>query len=221
MRRFRRFRFSVAGWVRWAVLLGACAYLFVRLVDALVLGPLAAAAEMEARQRGIEAVNRVLFGSVSASLRHEDLIQYVKDEQGRIAAYNVNTREVTRVAHQAARAIQDEFLREGTRTFQLPLGALLGSDLFSASGPRVPVRMIPIGAVRIDVLDRFQSEGINQTRHAIWFRAVADVQVVLPFISRPVKVTVDLPVTETVIVGPVPDGFFGGNMGGVTVPVNP
>lgn len=222
MRRFRRFRVPGGGLLRWAVLFGAALLLALKAADLILLGPIAAVAETEARARGISAVNRTLLSSVGRSLKHEDLVQYEKDQQGQIVAYRVNTQLINQVASQAAEEVHKEFRALGADPFQVPLGAMTGSQLLGTTGPRIPVRMIPVGTVAINIREEFKAQGINQTRHRIWLEATAKVQVVLPLLAREVEVSADVPVTETVIVGPVPSGFFGqGEAGGVTIPVKP
>ena len=205
MRRFRRFRLSGVGWIRWVLLGSAVGYLLLRLVEGVVLGPLAAIAETEARLRGIDALNRVVLGSVGRSIGPEQMVTYEKDGQGRIAAYHVNTKLINVIASEAASAVHNEFQEMAERDYDVPLGALSGSRFFAAQGPNIPVRMLPIGSVSIDIGQDFKAEGINQTRHRIWIHASARVRVILPVVSREIEVTTDLPLTETVIVGPVPN----------------
>jgi len=220
MRRFRRPRLSVSGWIRWTVLFCACLYLAIRLADLMLLAPLTVVAETEARLRGIDAINRIMLGSASA-LQPEDLVIYEKDQQGRIAAYHVNTQSVNRIASEAAAAVRGEFRKFTTETFAVPLGALFGSQLLATRGPRIPVLMVPIGSVVVEIRQEFKGEGINQTRHRLWLHADARVRVILPLVSKEMEVTSDLPITETVIVGPVPASFYAGNLGGVTLPAKP
>jgi len=223
MRGFRRLRvtkpsFGIPRGVKWfAVLLGGV-YLSLRLADLMLLGPLSAVAQTEARLWGIDAINRVALGTVGRSLGHEDLVTYVKDGEGRITAYSIRTQMVNQVAAEVATAVQREFRRTGESAFQLPLGAASGTRLLATTGPTVPVSVIPIGSVSVDVHQSFEGAGINQTRHRIWLRATAVVQVVLPIVTREVQVTSDLPITETVIVGPVPSSFYSGKVDGVSVP---
>lgn len=221
MRRFRRFPLAVSAWLRWSVLAMAVAYLLVRLADYILLGPLDALAQAEARMRAVEAINRVLVANVGEELGREELIHYEKDQQGRIAAYRVNTQAVNRVAARAATAVQAEFRTLSESSFDIPLGALTGSHFLGANGPRVPARSLPVGSVVVVIRQEFQAEGINQTRHRVYLHATARVQVILPVLSREVEVSADVPLTETVIVGPVPNGFYGGNVGSVSVPVAP
>lgn len=221
MRRFRRFPLAVSAWLRWCVLAMAVAFLLVRLADYILLGPLDALAQVEARMRAVDVINRVLVATVAEDLGRDELIHYEKDQQGRIAAYHVNTQVVNQVAAQAATAVQAEFRKLSESSFDIPLGALTGSRILGATGPRVQARALPVGSVVVSIMQEFQGEGINQTRHRVYLHATARVQVVLPVMSREVEVSADVPLTETVIVGPVPNGFYGGNVGSVSVPVAP
>ncbi|HEY8347165.1 MAG TPA: sporulation protein YunB [Symbiobacteriaceae bacterium] len=218
MRRFRRRRFAVPRWLRYPILLGALAFLLVRLADLLLLTPLEAVAEEMARERGAEAINRVLLDRIGREIRHEDLVVYEKDQEGRIAAYRINTRQVSQVAAAGAAAVQEEMQRLSEESFRIPIGALTGSSLLAGLGPRVQVRMVPVGSVTVNIQQDFQGAGINQTRHRLWLEATAHVRIILPVMTREVTVTAHVPVSETVIVGPVPSGYYGGNVGGVTLP---
>lgn len=233
MRGYRRFRLRLPSlskrpgiprlrlsrlWV-WLILLVAASYLAVRITDLLVMEPLMAVAEVEARARGIDAVNRVVLGSLGRNLGHEDIVTYEKDKDGRIAAYHINTQLVNAVASEAASAVTQEFKELQEDSFGVPMGALSGARVLSSSGPAIPVRLIPIGTVGIDLKQEFTAEGINQTRHRIWIHATARMQVVLPVATREVEVSADLPLSETVIVGPVPSSFYGdAKLDGLTIP---
>lgn len=223
MRRFRRWRlsFPLPGRLpRWGLLLLLVGYLLLRLLDRMLWGPLTVIAEHEARNRGIHSVNQVVFKGVGLDLKQSDLVTYTKDNDGRIAAYQVNTQVVNRVAHDAARAVQQEYLRLSDDTFHVPLGQLTGSQVLSTHGPRIPVQFIPMGSVTTEIRQEFKTEGINQTRHRIWLHTAATVRVIMPLISKEVLITSDLPITETVIVGPVPNSLYGGNLGGVSLPAS-
>lgn len=91
MRGFRRLRIPGVRWLRWPILLLAVAYLIVRLADMILLGPLEVIADHEARLRGIDAVNRIVLTSLAGRIDHDDLIEYARDDSGRIAGYHVKT----------------------------------------------------------------------------------------------------------------------------------
>jgi sporulation protein YunB len=208
----------VSGWIRWPLLLGAVTYLLLRLADSLLLGPLALVAETEARLRGIEALNRIVLGTVGQDLKPDDVVIYDRDKTGRIAAYHINTRLVNAVATEAAAAVKDEFREVTSKPVGVPLGALTGNRLLSSTGPRIHVELIPVGSVVVDIKQEFKAEGINQTRHTISLKATATVRIVLPLATKEVQVSTDVPIADSVIVGDVPQ-VYGGSVGGVTLPM--
>lgn len=220
MRRFRRARADrTFRWLRWPVLILAVLYLALRITEAALFEPLEAIAQIEAHRIAAETLNRVVTERVGQALKPELLVQYEKDQDGRIAAYRVNTALVNQVSADAARAVQHEMGRLAEQPLKLPLGALTGSTLLAGLGPRVGVKLVPAGSVAIDIKQEFQGGGINQSQHRIWLEATAAVRIILPLTVREVVVTQELPLSETVIVGPVPGSFYGGNIGGYSLPL--
>lgn len=223
MRRFRRTwwrcqRMPVLPWpVRWAVLLAACLYLGARLVDAVVAVPLEAAAENQARLVAIEAVNRVVLEQV-ANAQVENLVSYRLDSSGRVAALQVDTLAVNRIASHAAKAIQTEMAKVSESRLSIPAGSITGMRLLAHWGPSISVGLRPVGNVLVRVRQSFAEAGINQTRHLVYLEAVARVRLVVPFVSKEMEVSSELPLTETVLVGPVPQSLYQGALGGVTLP---
>lgn len=210
--RFRR------TWLRIPILAAAALYLLVRIGDLMLLQPLTAVAEVEARRLGAAAVNRVVAAEVSRTLAGAQVVEYIREEGGRIAAYHVNTPLVNRVASEAAVAVQEELRRLSETPVRLPLGALTGSPLLSNLGPRLSVQLVPAGSVTITVKQEFRGEGINQTRHRVWLEAAASMRIILPLTTQEVPLVQELPLADTVIVGPVPSALYGGSLGGVTLP---
>ena len=103
---------------------------------------------------------------------------------------------------------------------KIPLWQVFGSKILAGYGPELPVRIAPVGMVESIIKDRFDSAGINQTRHRIFIRVTAIVQIIVPLVNEEVTVNSDIPLTEAVIVGAVPGVYVNGG-GGVIVPGNP
>ena len=98
------------------------------------------------------------------------------------------------------------------RENDVPLGAFTGIGLFSGMGPSVNFRVLPVGTVTCDCLSSLTSAGINQTLHTVSLEVTASVEIVLPSGPRDVSTVTDVLLCESVIVGKVPDAFFGGNL---------
>ena len=92
--------------------------------------------------------------------------------------------------------------------FQLSFGAALGLTLLAGSGPKIRVQILPVGAISSRFDTEFQSAGINQTRHQIFFDLAADVSILLPGEQCTSTIKVQVCVAETVIVGQVPETYL-------------
>jgi sporulation protein YunB len=217
VRRFKRFRIAGLRGLRWLVLLVAGGFLLLRLTDFLMVEPLTAVAETESRLRAAQAINMVVLGETGKVTKPADLVHYEKNQAGDIVAMNVNTALVNQIATEVATKVEAQIKDLSSSSFGVPIGALSRSELLATQGPIIPVKMIPVGTIIVDIKNSFQAAGINQTRHAIYLHASAKVRVVLPVVSREVEVTYEMPITETVILGKVPQ--FYGDLGHVTVPV--
>ena len=75
------------------------------------------------------------------------------------------------------------------------------------SGPRIPVGVVPVGAITTKFVTRFESAGINQTRHEISIETSTQMRIVIPIGAATVSVTTIVPVAEAIIVGDVPSSY--------------
>ena len=69
------------------------------------------------------------------------------------------------------------------------------------------MKIVPVGAVSTEFMSEFSSAGINQTRHRIFLKLDTTVQMVIPTGTQTARVSAQVPVAESIIVGAVPDSF--------------
>jgi sporulation protein YunB len=200
------------------VLLGL--FLLIWITDRTATGTLMAIAEQEARRRAIDAIDHLVISRFSRGLDPADLVAFEKDRDGRVAAYRINTAHVNELAARGAEAVAKEFDQLIGKRFYIPLGDLTGFRFLAGTGPRIPVELTHTGSINTDLKQEFAAAGINQTRHRIWLEADVTVQVVLPIASKELAIIGSVPLTDTVIIGPVPNSFVNGTLGGVTLPLD-
>ena len=82
-----------------------------------------------------------------------------------------------------------------------------GSPLLAGRGPCLHVRMQSVGTATARFDNQFSSAGINQTRHRILLDVDVHVSILLPGLTTYTKVSNEISVAETVIVGGVPDTY--------------
>jgi len=89
----------------------------------------------------------------------------------------------------------------------LPLGSLILPELFSGSGPKLPVKVMSISASDADFRNEFSEAGINQTSHRIMMDVHITMTILTPVGTESVTATSAVVVAETVIVGNVPNSY--------------
>ena len=87
---------------------------------------------------------------------------------------------------------------------KIPIGTLIGGNLFHGLGPALSLKVTLAGNVQADFKSTFESAGVNQTRHRIYLSVGTSVYSFLPGINSTTDISTDVLVAETVIVGEVP-----------------
>ena len=88
-----------------------------------------------------------------------------------------------------------------------PIGTLTGIDLLSGRGVNVRMKIQLYGNVSANLRSNFEGAGINQTRHQIICDVKVGVSAILPGCSSYTEVQNSFTVSETVLLGRVPDSF--------------
>ena len=94
----------------------------------------------------------------------------------------------------------------GVQTCALPI-SLSGVQLFSGRGPDLNLKVVPAGYMTSEIENRFDTAGINQTRHQIMLKMDMRVMAIIPGYSVSTDIHTEYCLAETVIVGTVPEAF--------------
>jgi len=165
-------------------------------------------AEVEVVQLATQAIYESVQQEIwDHNLQYQDFVQIHKDNQGRVVFMQANTVKVTRLAAEITLAAQKSLQQLKGQTLSLPLGVLTGTQLLANKGPRVKVTLAPMGTVQVNVRDKFEPAGINQTRHRIWLDFDTRVRIVIPTMAAQAEIPTQVPLAESIIVGEVPDTF--------------
>lgn len=165
-------------------------------------------AEYKAVQIATEAMQRSLQKEATEQrVQYQDLIYVHKDSQGKITMMQANTMKLNQIASSTTLAVQKSLEDMRRQTFSIPLGQVLGIPLFANRGPRLSYSIMPVGTVRYRLIDQFDAAGINQTKHTIYLNFDTNLRVVVPAKAAETVVSTQVPLTENIIVGEIPDTF--------------
>lgn len=162
-------------------------------------------ANVRADTLATEAINAAVTEKVARNILYKDMVLLEKDRDGRIMMAQINTMEVNRLMAETTIRVQDALKAIKGEVIYIPLGQAVDSHLLANYGPRIPVRLIPIGRVNTKVVDIFETAGINQTRHKVYLEIHAEVSIVVPFVSSVIEVVTSVPLADNVYIGEVPD----------------
>ena len=165
-----------------------------------------------ATARVSNAVNRIVVDAVrdaidSGQVDYNVLIHLEKDETGRVAALESNMAAFNRLRSQIADEILRRLSEVSTSELSIPVGTLTGSTLLAGRGPCIRVRMQAVGSASAAFRNQFTAAGINQTRHQIFLDVDVYMSILLPGMKTSTRVSNEIAVAETVIVGGVPDTY--------------
>ena len=157
-------------------------------------------------------VNRIVSAAVNEAVENGDIdyqnfVIFEKDETGHITALRSNVAEVNRMQGQITDEILHRLSEVATSELEIPLGTLTGSALLAGRGPSLFVRMQAVGSTDASLRNAFSAAGINQTRHQILLSVDVYTSILLPGFTASTKVSNEIAVAETVIVGSVPETY--------------
>ena len=166
-----------------------------------------------AEAKSASLASQALLGALAEALGdgvgYDELMNVRMDEHGQVALLSANTVRLNQLADRAGDAALRRLSQMSSERVSVPLGAALGLTLFAGSGPGVPVSLVPIGSISTDFATEFEACGINQTRHKVYLKVTASIQIVIPTGAKTTQVTANMLVAESIIVGSVPEGFVG------------
>ena len=183
-------------------------------IEVFLRGTFYRIAEYKSVQVATDVIQEVLKEQTSEqNIRYQDFVIIHTDNEGHITLMQADTVKVNNFAATTTLAVEKALEELKWQKFSIPLGQLFNSPLFAHFGPRITYRFMPVGVVRVDVLDKFEAAGINQTRHSIYLTFDTELRIVIPAKSGETQVSAKVPVVESIIVGDVPNTFVNVNGG--------
>ena len=90
---------------------------------------------------------------------------------------------------------------------EIPIGSITKSHFMSGRGPKIPIRLLITGSPKMEIDNKFESAGINQTKHKISIITTVEIEVILPYDNVKTTVSSETMLFETVIVGKIPNVY--------------
>lgn len=165
-------------------------------------------AQSEAQVTAQRSINNAIIDIFAKnSVSYEDVLVIEKETDGSVSAVKSNFESVNKLKAELSNKIQNYISAIEKIEVHIPMGTLMGSDIFSGVGPRFGVDFVPSGVVEVDFESKFEDAGINQTRLTIELNVKTKIGLVMPSVTTGIEAETKVPVIQTVIVGDVPQSY--------------
>ena len=140
-------------------------------------------------------------------IQYHELVTLDRNEEGQVTSVRTDMVALNRFKAQITSQTQKAIDGHDVQKIGIPIGTIIGGDLFTGRGPDFPVKLNISSALESNIGNSFQEAGINQTMHQITLNIQTEVFVLIPWYRTSTKVTTNFVLAETIIVGTVPEAF--------------
>lgn len=179
--------------------------LFILLFNSQIKPVIESITSNEAKIKSTMTINDAVVEELGReNISYDDLITVERGTEGNVLAITTNMVRMNELKANIISNIQKKLSDNTYTTIGVPLGTLIGGDIFHGRGPEIPLRTTLSGNVSADFKSSLESAGINQTKHQIYLDVSTSVYSFLPGFDTTIDVQTNILVAETVIVGSVP-----------------
>jgi len=181
----------------------------IMFFDKRVMPSITEIATIMAKTQTLEIINKESVDILSQEFKYNEMIKIEKDNEGNIILVQADTIKLNYIAAKLSTECNKELSDMNNATIKVPLGWLSNRSLFYSLGPKITMEIEPMGNIITSYESKFESAGINQTRHKIYLNITAKIRLKLPLRNQDVEVNTQIPVSDTIIVGKIPNTTFG------------
>ena len=166
-------------------------------------------AEIMANSQTLDIINEESIKILNNDFNYDEMVKIQKDNEGNIILIQADTAKLNLIAAELSTNCNNAFRDMDKSTIKVPLGWMSDRSIFYNLGPSMKVTIEPVGNISTSYESKFESAGINQTRHKIYLNISAKVRLKLPMNNDDIDVTTQIPVSDTIIVGKIPNTTIG------------
>lgn len=139
------------------------------------------------------------------NLAYDQFVNMERNSNGDIIALTTNVSTMNQMRSTLIATVLESLEGVDISVIEVPLGSILQSEFFWAKGPTIQARAMSVGTISAEFQSEFSNSGINQTLHRIYLDITVPIHLMMAGNTIETTVETQLCVSETVIVGVVPD----------------
>lgn len=194
--------------VKFFLILSVAVFISVMIMTKLVNPIIKETGESKISETTNYAVNLAVISAMQGTISYDDLIHMVTDATGKITLLQANSIQINSLSRKVVDATYSYIMERIGANLKIPLGAFSGVPILSGFGPDILIPTMPYGSVNCNFLSKFITAGINQTLHKIYLSVETSVTMVLPFNTIHVDDKTEVLVSESLIIGEIPETYL-------------
>lgn len=160
-------------------------------------------------------VNNMINNATGDILFDKELLKINKNSNDEVEMVTYNTYEVTKLIDKITMNIQDEFngleygkVNDEFVLQKIPFGVIFGNVFLRNLGPKINIRFDMIGNVLTNIETEVKPYGINNAYVETRVFIEANARIIIPFVTKNIKITNVIPISINIYQGKVPNGYI-------------
>lgn len=141
-------------------------------------------------------------------VRYGDMVNIEKNPDGSIGAITLNSSYINGYKADLSDGCSDRLSNFDEMSVPVPMSSIIGLAFFDNPIFNIDVKATIYGFAVTDVTSKFESAGINQTRHTIYLEVKASAHAYMGLVHLNESVDETIILVETIIVGQVPQSYY-------------
>lgn len=158
-----------------------------------------------------EAIHSAISTVATQSEKYGELTNIYRSSDGKVESVTLNSYAVNAMKSDISLKVLEYLDDEEKYHVELPLGNFFGSEFLTGVGPKVRLKIVPFDIVEVEFVSKFIPAGINQVLHRVTAKVEVKIAAILPGFEGISDVSSSAVISETVIIGDVPETYFNMN----------
>jgi len=145
---------------------------------------------------------------ITQNITYDQLVEISYSQDNKVELIEVDSVKVNLIIREITKEVQRHFDNLSNEGIDIALGTFTGIPFLYGLGPNVSVQLVPVGTINTKLNSSFNSAGINQTIHRLYFVITASIGMVLPANTQNVATEIEVVLCESIIVGDIPNVYL-------------
>lgn len=138
----------------------------------------------------------------------KDVMSYEKDKDGKIISMSLDASLANNIMASTLEHLDEVMANIKYDDLYVPIGYCFSDSLFFSYGPKVKLRLKPIGSYKVNILSNVSSVGINNSLVEIVLEIKTEFQIMIPLRRENYEIVNYIPLSTLIVQGEVPGLYY-------------